>query len=47
MHMSANSSGRANFAFGSPGLGINALTIALRYACSRRQFEDPKKKNRY
>lgn len=42
--MSANSSGRANFAFDCPGISINALTIALRYACSRRQFEDSKKK---
>jgi acyl-CoA oxidase len=42
-HMSALSGGRALFSFGTVSSAINALTIALRYACTRKQFENFKK----
>jgi acyl-CoA oxidase len=38
LFMTALSSGRAIVGLGSNCLAINAITIALRYACSRKQF---------
>jgi alkylation response protein AidB-like acyl-CoA dehydrogenase len=40
MHMTALSSGRGLISFRINGLALNALTIALRYACTRKQFEN-------
>ena len=41
--MSALSGGRALVSFTVSGLGVVALTIALRYASSRKQFDNPNK----
>ena len=43
LHMSALSGGRGLLAFSNNSASINALTIALRYACNRKQFDNPKK----
>jgi len=37
------SGGRGLLAFSNNSASINALTIALRYACNRKQFDNPKK----
>lgn len=39
LHMSALSKGRGGISFKANIVGLNALTIALRYACTRKQFE--------
>lgn len=44
LHMSPLSAGRANLAFCPLVSSSNALAIALRYVCQRRQFSDPKSK---
>lgn len=44
LHMSPLSSGRANFAFIALSQSTAALTIAIRYACIRRQFKVDHKK---
>jgi hypothetical protein len=38
--MTALSTGRGLISLGANTFAINALTIALRYACSRKQFEN-------
>jgi len=38
LFMTALSSGRGIITLGSNSFAINAITIALRYACSRKQF---------
>jgi hypothetical protein len=38
--MTALSSGRGIIALGINSFAINAITIVLRYACSRKQFEN-------
>lgn len=38
--MTALSTGRGIIALGINSFAINAITIALRYACSRKQFEN-------
>jgi hypothetical protein len=43
MHMSALSGGRGIFSFLGNAQAFNAHTIALRYACSRKQFDNPQK----
>ena len=43
LHMSALSGGRALVAFTVNSLAMVALTIALRYSSSRKQFDNPKK----
>lgn len=40
-HMSAISTGRAVLSQACLGGCTNALSIALRYICQRRQFQDP------
>jgi hypothetical protein len=41
--MSTLSEGRGLQALSTNLASINALTIALRYACDRKQFDNPKK----
>lgn len=41
--MSALSGGRGAIALGTCGPALNALTIALRYSCGRKQFDNPQK----
>jgi len=41
--MSTLSQGRGLQALSTNLASINALTIALRYACDRKQFDNPKK----
>jgi len=41
--MSALSGGRASLALSTCSQALNALTIALRYSCSRKQFDTPQK----
>jgi acyl-CoA oxidase len=43
LFMSALSGGRGAVALGTCAPALNALTIALRYSCSRKQFDNPKK----
>ena len=43
VHMSGFSSGRGLISFKVNNLGLHALTVVLRYACSRKQFENDKK----
>jgi hypothetical protein len=42
LHMSPLSSGRAALSYCSLSCSTNALSIALKYSCQRRQFADPK-----
>jgi len=47
LFMSALSGGRASLALSTCSQALNALTIALRYACSRKQFDNPQKIDEY
>jgi acyl-CoA oxidase len=42
-HLSPLSGGRASLALTANGAALKAVTIALRYACNRKQFENAKK----
>ncbi len=46
LHMSPLSSGRASLAYSALGCSTNALSIASKYVCQRRQFSNPNNKTK-